>query len=113
MAATIYSPPEGFDPPVNDFQNFDQYQKLETEWLERLKVWVKENGSGAISGEIIRAPVADGYAQYMVFSVRPLSLIHLPIGDAWHFQWAKNWKATDVKQMVEREKGIKSLFGRS
>ena len=61
-------------------------------------------------GEIIQQGVADGYAQYMVLSLRPLVLIHLPLGDAYQFQWDHRWTASDVKMMVDQRKKMQSLF---
>jgi len=56
--------------------------------------------------------VADGYAQYMVECEKPLRLIHLPFGDAYSAGpvWERGLRITDVRQMVQRDKGLAKLF---
>ena len=60
-----------------------------------------------MAGEIITTGVADGYAYYMVFGEKPLTLIHMPIGDAWRAGaiWERGLRIADARQMpkVERE----------
>ena len=64
-------------------------------------------------GETIRFPVADGYAEYMVYRTRPLQLIHLPYVDAWEVNpiMLRGLRVSDVKEMVERSRKINALFG--
>ena len=112
--AKVCRPPEGFDPPEPDYKNydFDKEQKLEEEYLKRLSTWCKEHGSGELAGETIRSGVADGYALYMVVTERPLQLIHITLGDAYSMGpvWERGLRISDVRQMVEREKGLAELF---
>lgn len=113
--AQIYSPPpECLDPPSWDINlTHGENCIAEEEWIENLRAWViaefgKKND---YIGEIVQEGVGDGYAQYMVASLRPLKLIHLPVGDAWNFRWAHKWNATDVKQMVDGQIAMRKLFG--
>lgn len=113
--AKIYDVLEEFEetlPRLNSKGSWYDYNKQQEEWLESLSQWCKVHGSGKYAGEVVRDGVADGYAQYMVFSLRPLQLIHLPLGDAWESRWAHCWTAADIKQMVERERRIVSIFSR-
>jgi hypothetical protein len=111
--AKIVSPPKAVgEVPGFDIKNIDGWEKAENEWLEKLRKWCKKNGSGDLAGEVVREAAADGYAQYMVFKMRPLTLIHLPLGDAWHFRWAHKWNAADIRDKVKREKSISDLFSR-
>lgn len=114
----IYSPPKDVEPVpgMEDFMvdgkfNMKKMEEVEEKWTETLRDWCKVNSPGRkYVGEIIRQGVADGYAQYMVLSLKPLVLIHLSLGDAYQFQWAHRWTASDVKEMIEREKKMQSLF---
>ena len=113
----VYSPPEEIKPAprLRDFMidgkfNMKKMEETEEEWIDELRTWCKMNSNGKYVGEMIREPVADGYAQYMVFSLRPLVLLHLPLGDAYQFQWDNRWTASDVKMMIEQEKKMDSLF---
>jgi hypothetical protein len=58
----------------------------------------------------VRRPAADGYATYMVASLSPVILIHLPIGDGYHFDMATRWNAKDIKSMIDREKEFRNIF---
>lgn len=116
----IYSPPEdiGPAPRMKDFMvdgKFDgkKMEEDEEKWTEKLRDWCKMNSSGKYVGEIVQQGVADGYAQYMVLSLRPLALIHLALGDGYQFQWAHRWTASDVKEMIDQRKKMASLFGQA
>lgn len=111
--ATIYAPPQEMPVPQIDLSlSIRERMEVEDKWIERLRRWVKQNGSGQYAGKVIKDQVADGYAMYMVFSLRPLILIHLPLGDAYQSRWDHRWIASDVKQMVEREETLHALFSK-
>lgn len=71
---------------------------------------VKEHSDCEYAGEIVKYHIADGYAEYMVFSVKPVKLVHIPLYDAYHFPYAHRWTAKDIKDMVKRERAMKELF---
>lgn len=105
--AKIYSIPEELEATMPTWSIKDdhrEHMRREEKWLEELRQWCMVHGSGKYAGQIVRDGVADGYAQYVVFSLRPLQLIHIPLGDAWQSRWAHRWTAADIKQMVERAK---------
>jgi len=114
--AKIYSIPEEFEATIPQFETsttLDDRVKREKEWLNELRGWIHANVSnGKYSGEIVRDGVADGYAQYMIISLRPLELMHLPLVDGYQSRWAHRWTAADVKRMVEREKSLRELFSK-
>lgn len=111
--AKIYTPPRVVGPPPEwDFSDsYEEDQRKEKEWTDKLAAWCRTQNSGEFVGEIIREPVADGYAEYMVLSMKPLKLIHLPTGDAYQSRWAHRWTAGDVKKMIQAEHRLASLFG--
>jgi hypothetical protein len=108
--AKIYSPPQELA-ETPDLFPIENWQQREQEWVDKMREWCFANGSGDLCGEIVCEGVGDGYAQYMVFKSKPLTLIHLPIGDAWDFQWAHKWNLKDIKGMVERNRNRNRLFG--
>lgn len=64
-----------------------EMEKQHHQHAQRLEAWLRANGyNGARTGQVYRAGVADGYAQYMVAEGRRTILIHLPYGDAYHDQ---------------------------
>jgi len=104
--ARIYGPPGELPAPEMDFEHFDwnAWQKTEEEYLERLEAYCVEHGSGDCKGEIITFPVADGKAIYMVYSLSPAVLIHIPLGDAWQYRGIEHFSARGLRQEVQRQR---------
>ena len=113
--AEIFNPPGNIKVPQLIFDGSFDSSKYDAEcekFVEDLKAWLKENHCDDENcGEIIRFPVADGHAEYMVASVSPVKLIHLAIGDAWNFQYAKNLTSKDVLDKIKQQKALAELFG--
>lgn len=113
--AKAYSPPKNIPVPLWDFncsveENFEKEQSF----IKVLKDYCHDKGSKSkYTGKILRWGVADGYAQYMVFSLKPLVLIHLPIGDAWHMDACllRNLKMKDVKELIDSQERLAKFFG--
>lgn len=109
--ATIFNSPDQVKVPELDFKNFEQYQKDCVKYKEELKAWLHKNGyNGKNVGEIIQFPVADGYAEYMVASMKPVKLVHLPLMDAWHFEYAHLMTAKEVQAKIDGQNRLKELF---
>jgi len=114
--AKFYSVPvEIGEPPslslvsAGSFQAYDAACKA---WVKKIQDYCRENGQGALAGEKWDYPVADGHAQYVVFECKPLSLIHLPIGDAWHVDklTARGLRISDIKEQIAYQKRLNKLF---
>ena len=105
--AKIYSPPK--EVPIPDL-NFETWREDEIKFTEALRAYCQKHGKGTERGEVVRFPVADGHAQYMVLNLRPLTLIHMPLGDAWHFQYVNRLTANDIKEQIRREKAFAAIF---
>lgn len=65
-------------------------------------------------GFILDFPVADGYAHYLVVEVKPLTLSHIPHGDAWTIPAAhiRGITLDDVLQQMRWRKGWDKLTKR-
>lgn len=121
MAATIYSAPKEIQQPTLSIHKYDgetineklnSLRLAEEKYIDEVKSWIKRAGySGENSGEIIQFPVADGYAQYMVISMKPLRLVHIPLGDGWDFQYVNRLTAKDVQDKINGQKALEKLFG--
>jgi len=110
--AKIFNAPEEIAQPKLDFANIDNYEKESEEYLSKLKARLQEyNPNGKNVGEIIKFPAADGYALYMVANMKPVELVHIPLGDAWNFQYAHLLKSKDVQDKIDQEKAMAKLFG--
>jgi hypothetical protein len=109
--ATIFNTPDGVKVPELDFRNIEQYEKDCETFKVELKAWLNKNGfNGKNVGEIIQFPVADGYAQYMVASMKPVKLVHLPLWDAWHFEYAHLMTAKEIQAKIDGQNSLKKLF---
>ena len=110
--AKIYSLPNGFEAPVFDWQNVDKYKKECAEHTEKLKQFcTNRNPSQNNVGEVIRFPVADGYAEYMVCATKPVELIHLPYWDGYNSETAPLMTAKAIQVKVDQKKAMAKLFG--
>lgn len=114
----IYAPPSKIKVPnSSDYMlssGFDNkaYLKAEKEYIEAIRKLCEENYSGKYVGKIARFPVADGYAEYMIASLRPLKVIHLPIGDAYRYPYAERLHSKDFKATVDSQEAMERIFSK-
>jgi hypothetical protein len=111
MAAKIYSAPKEIKAP--DLFNSKDWQKDSEKYIADVKAHIKKMGyTGKNAGEVIRFGVADGYAEYMVLSMKPMALIHLAeICDGYQTQFAHLMTAAEVNKMIAADKRMAELFG--
>jgi hypothetical protein len=69
-------------------------------FVDRVKTWAKKHGKGLEAGEEISFFVADGNARYIIVSLAPVVLIHLPLGDAYQYPFAHRLTAKDIRGML-------------
>lgn len=67
-----------------------------------------------LTGEVIRFSVADGFAQYVVTSVKPLTLVFIDEMDGYRIPEAhiRGLRLKDVEAMVAREKAWEEMFAK-
>jgi len=119
MAKTkVWAAPEELNKPkYEDFnRNWEKYRAAEEDYEERIKDWCKKHSKTPdheLVGVEVSTHIADGYARYLVLNIRPLELIHIDTGDAWHASeiWLKGLDLDDVQKMADRAKN--PIFGRS
>ncbi len=112
--AKIYSAPAEIKAPeFKASEGFETYMEECDRYVQAVKDYCKKNGSSECRGEEIHFPVADGAARYVVFALRPVTLIHLHVGDAWQFQYAHLLTAKAVREEVRRNKSLKAMFARA
>lgn len=117
MAAKIYAAPEELKQPKISFSvdNFKEdlknYKAAEAQYREDMRQWLKDNGfTGKNAGEIVRFPWADSYAEYMVISMQPLELFHVPLGDAWDYPDVDLQTPERIQQKIDQQKSMDKLF---
>ena len=107
----VYNTPDEIKVPEFDFKKpYSEYKKKEDKFLKELKAFlVERNPDDKFVGEEINFPAADGYARYMVASLKPVELVHLPLGDAWSFQYADRLTKKDIEEKINAAKRIANL----
>jgi hypothetical protein len=110
----IYSAPETIKVPEFNFSDLKGSQEAEKTYIQQVIEWVKKHSkdtqNASYVGEEYRIPMGDGYARYIVQSIKPLAMIHLSVGDAWDSEWADRATATQVKQYIDGQKSLAKLF---
>lgn len=114
MATTIYDVPEKIKVPQIKFDgsfNLEQYNKEVEQFIQELKNELHGQGyTESYVGEIIRFPVADSNAEYMVIALNPVMLVHLPLGDAWHYDYIERLTAKDILLKIQQQKSLAAMF---
>ena len=119
--AEVYTTPKGFRSPPEyaDFRmdkslDHDAFRKAEDEWLKELAEWCLTNTDSRsdLIGQIVSFPRGDGSAQYMVFRTKPLTLLHIPLGDAWDLPdyQMRGLRVKDVRELVRTDRALGDLF---
>ncbi len=98
----IFGGIESIKKPEFDYNDFDASQKREDEYVAKIVAYVKEKSKGKYIGKELKISHADGHARYVVKSLKPLQLIHLDVGDAWHSPHVKRYTAKDVREDIDR-----------
>lgn len=115
--AKVYDAPKEIQIPEFNWEDLDANEKAENKYLADLKQWltdrcVKGGKSTENVGEVLQFPAADGYACYMVSCMKPLELVHIALGDAWHFQYANRLTVKDVNDKIKSNKAMNELFNK-
>src|SRR6187402_124243 len=104
MAKIFVMPKSAPPPPEPDYQNYDaqKEQAAEEAYLVALKKFLRSRCRSPWVGEVVRTPVADGHATYMVCSGSPFAFVHLQLGDAWRATpvWERGYKLIDLRIQV-------------
>ena len=108
MRAKIYNAPNDVGTPPNIFDHLehrDKFDKLDKAWHEKLKQWCIKRNPTKYVGEIIRFPVADGQAEYMVASlIGSVELIHLETMDAYQSGTVHLMHGGDIIRKINADK---------
>jgi hypothetical protein len=108
MSAKIYSPPKHIKKPEFNWKDVDGSLKSEDDYIKKLSNWCKQEYAPTQDkkyiGETIKFPVADSHALYMVASLKPLELLHVPVGDEWTYRDADLQTVQRVKQSIDADR---------
>lgn len=111
MPIKVYSNPEGITPPTwNSSEQWEEHAKKEDQYVKDVKTFCEINSKHNLAGKEVKFPVADGYARYVVFT--PTKLIHLEVGDAWHYEHIERLLAKDIVEKVKSQEAMRKLFSK-
>jgi hypothetical protein len=111
----IFTCPKEVPAPAVDYSNYNHAKVAadEEKHMADLKAFLKKAGyTGKHTGEILKEPVADGYALYMVADGRPFALVHLPYGDAYQSRDAAFLPKKEILRRIEADKRFRALFAK-
>jgi hypothetical protein len=108
----IYNSPREVKIPKFNWENVSQYEKDCETYYKELKEFLLKRKNGKNVGETIQFPVADNYAVYMVASMKPLELVHIPLWDGYSFEYVNRLTAKDVQDKIDQQKALTKLFSK-
>lgn len=113
----VYAVPRDVPFTKPDYTNYDFKAEREREnrHIADLKAHLIEMGyTGKHTGKIASFGVGDGYANYMLADGSGVYghsfLIHLPYGDAYHFQYVSKLSKKEIIKKIEQQEGLAALF---
>lgn len=117
--AKIYAPNEA-PPSYDDAKYKDADGRLDWKaydaeverYIERVKQDARDKHPGDVyAGEPYYVPMGDGKAIYVVWSSKPLTLLHLDVWDAWRASAAeeRGLRLSDIKARMNFEKVWREL----
>ncbi len=80
--------------------------------LERLEAEAEKRPEGTVAGCLVRFPVGDGYATYLVRTEKPLVLQHIDFFDGYGLPSAhiRGIRLADVQSLVKGRKSLRAIF---
>lgn len=106
----VYSPPSEIKVPDFNWEDIPAYEAANKKFIEDLKAFCLNRNNAEHVGEVIQFPVADSYAQYMVAALSPVELIHIPLWDAWEYQYVERLTKKDIIEKIRQTKAMEKLF---
>lgn len=105
--------PTGVEEKQDD-ESWDAYIERQDALYDKLTEKSNSLPEGEVVGAFIRFQIADGYANYVVTKVKPLTLQYVRLGDGYQVAAAhiRGLRKSDILEMVRREKNLTSIFGR-
>jgi hypothetical protein len=86
---------------------FERQRKI----LDALEATAAAQPDTQVLGGIVKFPVADGYAMYLVIKEKPLTLQSLPFGDGYQADPAliRGLRTVDIEARIKREQAFSRL----
>lgn len=108
----IYATPKEVQKPKMDFMNFGKYREDVKKYVNDIAEFCKKHSKEPLAGKTFSFPVADGKAEYMLLSLKPLKVIHLDIYDEYQYEGVQWMKAKDVVDKINQQEKLNKLFSK-
>lgn len=109
--AKLCNIPDEIEIPVLDFNNRVASRQAYTKFYTELRDYMEQiRPNDEYAGEIVRFSVADGFAEYMVVSISPLWLVHIPLYDGYTFEYIHRLTSSDIKKKIKQQRQIDKSF---
>lgn len=107
MARLATKPVEG-EWDMQDGEDFKDYSKRTDGMFKALTDAAATVPEGSVVGLLMSFPIADGCATYRVSKESPLTLEHVPYGDAWQIPYAhiRGIRKADALEQARRERAM-------
>ena len=98
--------------PDIDYRSPEKWAAQEQAYIDTLVALATRANKGGIVGETVRFQIADGYAVYVVWSERPLQLVHVNTGDGYAISGAhmRGLTLADVRALVGQERAWQGIM---
>ncbi len=95
--------------------DWDIFRAAEDKYVAELAALARAERSNngqydRLIGMEMHFPVADGHARYMVWSIKPFTVIHLELGDAWRAHHLIE-KGMNLQEAL-RQAAFREMFGK-
>lgn len=92
-------------------EEYNAYMERVEAKFSELRVTARNLPDGEVVGALLKFPVGDGYAHYRVVKEKPLTLEHIPLGDAWQIP-LPHIRGITKQDVLKQQQRLKSpLFG--
>lgn len=98
--------------PIEEHDDWHEMIKADERLFIKLTRQTLDLPDGEIVGALVSFPYADGSANYVVTAARPLTLQHIPSGDAWQIPAAhmRGLCREDILDMVTEQKAWSAML---
>jgi len=99
-------------PDLSSINNYKQYKKDCDKYVEEVVNFCKVNYGDCCkeAGKEIQFQVHDGFARYIIATLKPVRLIHITTGDAYQFPYVYRLTAADIRSNIVQNDALEKLF---
>lgn len=110
MRTKVFSAPKSIKPPVVNWEDMKAWDAENKRYIADVVAYAKgKNPDGKHTGAIVRFPVADGQAEYVVMNSGK-KLIHLTHMDGYSYPDVAKYTDKEILAEVDKQTAFDKLF---